>query len=170
MVVTRSRPQGEQVGGTSHSQQQQPSSSGTAAAPPSIPMDPDYPGIRFASTRQFEKFQKLKTRQFVPTRFLHRPTLDALGIADSLYDFMRAAKMKHWFSMWYMSFHDYTYEFLSSVRQIDSENGKVLKFRLGSVNRTLTYILSFVMRFGSLMRIFLGIILGLSYFISYGLV
>ena len=101
---------------------------------------PYWPTIRIASQEQKERLEHLVGREVIPSRWLHRPTLETYGLYDFVKRFLNDIGMRKFVDMHYPTYRELTCEFLSSLKVVNSRNGPNLIFRLNNRNISLTYV------------------------------
>lgn len=101
---------------------------------------PHWPAIKIATPEQKENLEQLYGREVIPSRWLHRPTLEALGLYDYVRRFFNDIGMRKFVEMHYATYRELTCEFLSSLHVHNHKTGLKLIFKLNNRNITLTFV------------------------------
>ena len=104
-----------------------------------IKPDVDYPNIVFRNEDQRDKFQNLKERPIIPTRFICANVRRNLGLFEYAIYFFRVIGMGFMFNMHRETYPDSVLEFLSSltITQDDYEETP-LYLKIDGIERQLT--------------------------------
>ena len=105
-------------------------------SPQRVEPDEDYPNIIFRNEDQRDKFQNLKERPIIPTRFVCANVLRNLGLFEYAMHFFRAIGMGFMFNMHRETYPELVLEFLSSLIITQDEFGETsLYFRIDGIER-----------------------------------
>ena len=106
---------------------------------PVIEPDEDYPNIVCKNEDQRDKFQNLKERLIIPTRFICANVLRNLGLFEYAMHFFRAIGMSFMFNMHREIYAELLLEFLSSLTITQDVYGETsFYFRIDGIERQLT--------------------------------
>uniref|UniRef100_A0A803N3G9 Integrase catalytic domain-containing protein n=1 Tax=Chenopodium quinoa TaxID=63459 RepID=A0A803N3G9_CHEQI len=88
---------------------------------------PEFPHIKFVAEfpNQKMRFQELKHRKVIPTRFIDRSLLAKLGIDSECRTLFSKLGMSQMFNMIHYTYEDITLEFLSSIDVVKGRDGLV---------------------------------------------
>ena len=106
---------------------------------PVIEPDEDYPNIVFKNEDQRDKFQNLKERHVISSRFICANLLRNLGLFEYAMHFFRAIGMGFMFNMHRETYPELVLEFLSSLTTTQDDYRETsLYFRIDGIERQIT--------------------------------